>query len=81
MLIDNIKNNHTNKTRFVELDTHLCRACWKCIAACKRRVFGKVDLPFHKHARIVNPAKCKGCNKCVQACQTGALSFIYTAPR
>lgn len=59
---------------YVQLDTRKCKACWKCIEDCPNLVFNKVDLPWHKHAIIVDPDKCSGCLKCVKACQYGALS-------
>jgi len=70
-----------DETAFINLDTRLCQACWKCMAACQHRVLGKIDLPFHKHVRIARAAKCKGCKKCVQACHERAITFIYTAYR
>lgn len=58
----------------VQLDKRKCKACWKCIEECPNSVINKVDLPWHKHAVIVEPDKCSGCLKCVRACQYGALS-------
>jgi NAD-dependent dihydropyrimidine dehydrogenase PreA subunit len=74
------RSTRRNRTRFIELDTHLCKACWDCIDACQQDVIGKIGLPFHRHAGIKNAANCKGCKKCVLACRAGALRYIYTGP-
>ena len=65
-------------TAHIQLDPHKCQACWQCIEACPREVLGKIDLPFHKHAKIVNPDACIGCKKCVKTCQHGAMTAIKT---
>jgi 2-oxoglutarate ferredoxin oxidoreductase subunit delta len=62
------------RTKFIELDTQKCQACWKCLAGCKNNVIGKVDIIIHKHALIKNPENCTGCLKCVKACEFGAYS-------
>ena len=31
-------------TVHIKLDTHLCKACWKCYDACKKDVFGKINI-------------------------------------
>ena len=64
------------KTAHIQLDPHRCQACWECVNACPKQVLGKVDLPLHKHAKIVNPDECIGCKKCVKACQHGAIEAI-----
>jgi len=76
MISHNSTGKH-NKTRFIQLNTRLCTACWSCIEVCENKVIGKINLPFHKHARINYPEECKGCKKCVQACTQGAISYIY----
>ncbi len=63
---------HT-RTRYISLDTKSCKACWTCLGACPQKVFGKVNLPFHKHAHIDRAENCKGCLRCVTACPTNAL--------
>ena len=63
---------HTN-TKYIELNTHLCQACWTCVEACPNGVLGKIDIFFHKHARIDDAQACKGCLKCVKACQNQAI--------
>jgi ferredoxin len=62
------------QTRFVQLDTSLCEACWKCVGRCHRQVIDRIDLWFHKHARIAFPDQCTGCLKCVKACESGAFT-------
>ena len=64
--------NHI-ETRYIHLDTSQCKACWACVTACPRHILGKVDLRFHKHARVDQAEKCKGCLKCVKACINGAI--------
>jgi len=71
-----MKTNRPIETNFIRLDTHRCQACWACVAACRQQVFGKVDLPFHKHARLERAEKCKGCLRCVKACPNGAIRSI-----
>ena len=61
-------------TTFIKLDTHKCKACWKCMRGCPTKVIGKVDLPWHKHVLLLEPGKCTGCNKCVKGCEFGALT-------
>ena len=64
------------KTAHIQLDPHRCQACWECVNACPKQVLGKVDLPIHKHAKVVNPDECIGCKKCVKTCQHGAIEAI-----
>ena len=64
------------QTAHIQLDPHKCKACWECIEACPKQVLGKIDLPFHKHAKIVNPEACIGCKKCVKTCQYGAIVAV-----
>jgi Uncharacterized Fe-S center protein len=67
--------DHT-RTLYIQIDTKKCRACWKCIENYPNNVIGKVDLLWHKHARINNEDKCRGCLKCVRVCDSGALIKI-----
>ncbi|MDD5398253.1 MAG: 4Fe-4S binding protein [Dehalococcoidia bacterium] len=72
-------NNHRlrhSRTKYILLNTRLCRACWKCTTACPNGVIGKVDFLFHRHARIDHAEKCKGCSKCVKACPQGAITAL-----
>ena len=67
------------RTAHVQLDTSKCKACWKCLEDCPNQVIGNVDLPWHKHALIINPDNCTGCLKCMKACQYNAFSGIDKA--
>jgi 2-oxoglutarate ferredoxin oxidoreductase subunit delta len=67
------KRNH-RESAFVHLDTRRCKACWKCLSACPRRVIGKVAILWHKHVRIDKAEDCLGCLKCVKVCESGALA-------
>jgi MinD superfamily P-loop ATPase len=62
------------RTNYIEFDANKCQACWDCLSACKNNVIGKIDVFFHKHARIVKPNMCKGCMKCVKACSHTAFT-------
>ena len=74
-----MKHEHRHKkqaTEFIEINSRSCEACWKCISVCPNNVIGKIDLPWHKHARIVNGRNCTGCLKCVNICESEALSKV-----
>ena len=64
---------HHTETLYIRLDTSRCRACWECVQACPQGVIGKVDLRFHRHARIDGTENCKGCLLCVDACSQQAI--------
>ena len=76
MLLHRHRTARHNRTKFIGLDTRLCRACWKCIEVCQKKALGKIDLPFHRHAAIRNADNCKGCRKCAAACPQGAITFL-----
>lgn len=61
-------------TAHIAVNPHLCKACWKCLEGCPKGVFGKVDLPLHKHIKIVHPDACIGCKKCVRNCPNKAIT-------
>lgn len=63
---------HT-ETPYILLNTSRCKACWDCVTVCPQHVLGKVNLPFHKHARIDRTKKCKGCLRCIKACSNHAI--------
>ncbi|BAZ98005.1 MULTISPECIES: DUF362 domain-containing protein [Dehalococcoides] len=67
-----------HSTKYISLDTRLCQACWKCVETCPNGVLDKVNLPFHKHARISWPDNCKGCQKCVRVCPEKAITLSQT---
>lgn len=50
-----------SKTAFVILNTKKCNACWECLKVCNNNVIGRINLPWHKHARFINISKCTGC--------------------
>lgn len=64
------------QTAHIQLDSRKCQACWACVEACPKQVLGKIDFPFHKHAKIVNPDACIGCKKCVKECEHDAITAI-----
>jgi 2-oxoglutarate ferredoxin oxidoreductase subunit delta len=66
-------------TVYVQLDTQKCIACWKCQEICPHDVIGKVNMPWHKHAKFVKHDACTGCLNCVNTCQHSALSIIGRA--
>jgi len=40
---------------------------------CRNNVIGRINLPWHKHAVIVQRERCTGCLKCVNACSVQAI--------
>ncbi len=72
MTFQSHSSRHT-ETPFIRLDTSRCKACWDCVDICPKHVLGKIDFPFHHHARIDRAEKCKGCLRCVKACANGAI--------
>lgn len=68
-------NRKHTRTQFIRLDTRKCKACWKCIKNCPNEVFGKLNLPFHKHALIVDPDACNGCLNCISICRYNAYTI------
>jgi len=66
-------SNHT-LTRFINVNTGICTACWKCIENCPNQVFGKIDFLGHRHIKVKYPEKCTGCLKCVKVCVSGAIT-------
>jgi 2-oxoglutarate ferredoxin oxidoreductase subunit delta len=69
-----------DQTAYVLLDRSLCDACWECLEACRSDVLGKVDVLFHKHAKVRAADLCTGCGRCVKACESGALTRRADAP-
>jgi uncharacterized Fe-S center protein len=58
---------------YIHPDTKKCKACWKCIEECSGQVIGKVEILWHKHARINKGDQCFGCLTCVEGCDSGAI--------
>ncbi len=54
---------------------HGCIHCWKCFDSCPVGVFGKVNVLWHKHIKVVNPDACIGCGKCVKVCPRELFEF------
>lgn len=54
---------------------HDCIACWECVDACPRNVFGKVNFLWHRHVKIVASDRCIGCGKCVKICPKSIFSL------
>jgi 2-oxoglutarate ferredoxin oxidoreductase subunit delta len=69
-----------SRTKYIELDTRRCQACWQCVAACPNHVLGKVNLFKHAHARVDHADACQGCKKCVRACPQQAIRYTYIPP-
>lgn len=67
------KKTKQTQTGNIQIDTQKCKACWECIEVCTNNVIGRINLPWHKHARIVNGENCTGCLKCVKACEFDAV--------
>lgn len=63
-------------TSFVCLDTKKCEACWECIKVCSSNVIGRINLPWHKHVKLVNSSECVGCMKCVKVCTSNAIAKL-----
>lgn len=66
------------RTKYVQLDTTKCEACWKCMEVCPNNVIERVNLPWHKHALIIKSDNCTGCSKCIKACEFDAITKVST---
>ena len=64
-------------TKFIQIDTSRCQACWKCVRACPNHVLGKAILFKHRHAHVEHAEACKGCKKCVWSCPEAAIRYLY----
>ncbi|HBC94978.1 MAG TPA: ferredoxin family protein [Pelotomaculum sp.] len=82
MGVEQVRRHHHNYahrhgarhgTAYIAVNTRLCQACWKCVAACPKGVLGKMDFIFHRHVRLINPGNCTGCLACVKSCPEGAI--------
>ena len=51
---ENRSISKNRETQFIKINTHNCKACWKCIANCPQNVIGKINIIIHKHAVIKN---------------------------
>ena len=68
-----MKKHNRIENQYIQLLTKNCKACWKCVENCPKKVIGKVNIIFHKHARINNSMECNGCLKCVKTCEYIAI--------
>lgn len=64
------------RTKYVWINPRKCEGCWKCIAACKKQVIGKVGFLWHKHIIIRNPDACTGCRQCVDTCPCTVFNLV-----
>ena len=64
----------------IQLNSNLCAACWECVEICPNNKIGKIDLPWHKHSKIIKSKNCSGCMQCIKACKYGALSLNQSKP-
>lgn len=76
-----VRKSKQASTKFIELDTHRCQACWECLEVCPTHVLGKVAIFGHRHVRIDVPKACNGCKKCVRVCAYEAIRYTYIPPR
>jgi uncharacterized Fe-S center protein len=68
-------------TKYIQVNTRFCEACWDCLDACPNQVLGKIEIGPHRHIRINASENCKGCKKCVQACPNHAIEYVYQSKR
>ncbi len=76
MNLHNPFRRHT-ATRFIQVNTHLCEACWNCLEVCPKPVLGKLEIGPHRHIHIDDAENCNGCKRCVRACPHSAIEYIY----
>ena len=62
---------------YITLDTKKCEACWECLSVCPKNVISRINMPWHKHARISNSSECIGCYKCVKICLANAINRLF----
>jgi len=64
-------------TKYIQVRTGYCDACWSCLDVCPNQVLGKLEIGPHRHIRVDRQENCKGCKKCVKACPRGAIEYVY----
>lgn len=67
-------NHRRHQTEYIQIDTHQCTGCNKCIEVCPKQVIGKIHFLTHRHAVIKHTEKCIGCMKCLKACTNQAIT-------
>jgi NAD-dependent dihydropyrimidine dehydrogenase PreA subunit len=72
---ESFSRNRT-QTAYIRLDTGKCTACWICQEKCPKNVIGRINLLWHKHARIIDGNNCIGCFLCIKLCKSNALSKV-----
>jgi len=76
MKLRNPFQRHT-ATKYIQVNTRFCEACWSCLDACPNQVLGKLEMGPHRHIRVDRQENCKGCKKCVLACPHNAIEYVY----
>ena len=64
-----------HKHNLLSLTPKNVRHAGNALNNCSNQVINKIDLPWHKHALIVEPDSCTGCLNCVSICQYNAYSI------
>jgi uncharacterized Fe-S center protein len=70
------KRSRRGSTKYVQVDTGKCEACWKCIDECAQGALGSLNLWVHKHVVIKNSEKCCGCKRCIAVCPNGVFEAL-----
>ncbi|WP_442786021.1 4Fe-4S dicluster domain-containing protein [Marinifilum sp. D737] len=71
-----VKSSRQPLSENIQIDSKKCKACWMCIEVCPNNVLGKINILWHKHAKIVNQANCIGCLKCLKVCGFNAVLHL-----
>lgn len=66
-------------TAYVTMNTHLCRACWKCVEKCPKKVIGKSGFFLHRHAVFKNADACVNCGNCIKICPNSVFFKVDKA--
>ncbi|MFV0310335.1 MAG: DUF362 domain-containing protein [Dysgonomonas sp.] len=66
----------SKSSKYIELNTSRCIACWKCVDVCATQTIRKAIILWHKHIILRNPDNCSGCGKCIKTCQHGVICKI-----
>ena len=65
-------------TKYVAMNPSHCVACWECVEQCPKKVIGKIEVLWHKHAAFQDADACIGCKKCIKTCPQGVF-FVPNA--
>ena len=74
-MFEKLPINNRSETKYIQLNTKKCEACWKCVESCKQNVFSRIDFLWHRHAKIKNPDNCTGCLNCAKVCEFNAIKI------